>query len=77
MPEVAVGSIDIKMQNELRQTIVTTASAYDSNGNLLPDARVISSSGYVYAPNPGPLPAAAWLFGSALVALGLVKRKKA
>ena len=74
---IDVGSIDIKMQNELRQTIVTTASVYDGDGNLLPDARVVSTSGYVYAPNPVPLPAAVWLFGSALVGLGLLKRKKA
>lgn len=47
------------MANDLGNTITTYASVFDANGNLLPDARVVSETGgFSYAPlrqyaNPG------------------------
>lgn len=54
------------------------ASVYDSNGNLLPNAVIISASGVNYRnPQAIPVPAAAWLFGSGLLGLiGIARRKR-
>lgn len=74
---IDAGWIDIFMENDLSSTAVTTASVYDMEGNLLPDERVVNVSGYEYGLNPVPVPAAAWLFGSALIGLmGMARRKK-
>lgn len=39
-------------ENDLQNTIRTFASVFDAAGNLLPDARVMSSSGFTYDPLP-------------------------
>jgi hypothetical protein len=41
------------------------------------DQKYIFADDFTLALNPVPIPAAAWLFGSALLGLGVVKRKKA
>ncbi|WP_200249842.1 PEP-CTERM sorting domain-containing protein [Lamprobacter modestohalophilus] len=38
------------MANDLGNTITTYASVFDAAGNLLPDARVMSDTGFSYAP---------------------------
>jgi hypothetical protein len=42
----------VDMENDLKNTIRTYASVFDANGNLLPNARVISNFGFSYAPLP-------------------------
>jgi hypothetical protein len=41
------------------------------------DAVIPYSGAWMYRPSEVPIPAAAWLFGSALLGLGVIKRKKA
>jgi hypothetical protein len=55
-------------------------SILDSGGDPITDFTVTSSSGFNYAlPHPAaiPIPAAVWLFGSALGLLGWIRRKAA
>ena len=50
----------------------------DGGGNQLFDYRLAEgTSGTSWSVASVPLPAAAWLFGSALLGLGVIKRKKA
>lgn len=78
----------IAMGNDLMNTITTYASVFDANGNLLPDARVMSSDGFAYAPliqysdigsvgGSVPVPGTLALFGLGLACLGWSRRKKA
>jgi hypothetical protein len=78
----------IAMGNDLMNTITTYASVFDANGNLLPDARVMSSDGFAYAPltqysdigsvgGTVPVPGTLALFGLGLACLGWSRRKKA
>lgn len=46
---IDAGSIDIQMQNDLSNTIITRASVFDANGNWLPDYVVQSGGGFDYA----------------------------
>lgn len=74
---IDAGSIDITMTNDLGSTVITTASIFDLDGNLMPTLRAYSEQyDYELAPNPVPLPAAAWLFGSALLGLGWIRRRQ-
>ncbi|MDD2740145.1 MAG: VPLPA-CTERM sorting domain-containing protein [Methylomonas lenta] len=53
---------------------------YVYNASILANADTTGATQQVYAvwsPSPVPLPATAWLFGSALMGLGIIKRKKA
>ena len=75
---IETGSIDILMENDFGSTIKTTASIFDTDGNLMPFLRAYSETfDYEMELNPVPIPAAAWLFGSALLGLGVLKRRKA
>jgi len=57
----------------LTQVDITSPTSALAGVNLV--GNTFSATGLATA-NPIPVPAAAWLFGSALVALGAVRRKK-
>lgn len=77
---------EIGMANDLLNTITTYASVYDKDGNLLPDARVVSSLGFSYAPlsdlngdggggsSNVPAPSPAFLIAAGLLGMRLRRR---
>ncbi|WP_371194110.1 hypothetical protein [Glaciecola sp. SC05] len=46
---IDAGSIDLRMTNDLSNTIITRASVFDANGNWLPEYVVQSGGGFDYA----------------------------
>jgi hypothetical protein len=79
---IDAGSIDIQMQNDLSNTIITRASVFDANGNWLADYAVQSSAGFDYAqisaatPNPVNTPSVAGLLLCSFIGLMLQHRSK-
>ena len=60
------------------RTIYGYGPDYPGDGRHSPTSTVTPGLGsFLVRPSVVPIPAAAWLFGSALIGLGLVKRKKA
>ena len=61
------GAIDIRLTNELfAETLAGDSEAFIQ--------KKLDSVGVAVDVNPIPLPAAAWLFGSALAGLGILRR---
>ncbi|MGH9376270.1 MAG: PEP-CTERM sorting domain-containing protein [Terriglobia bacterium] len=54
---------------------ITGASVYDAKGKLIPDATIVSQSGYS-PPASTPEPLSVLLFGTGLLGLGGMMRRK-
>ncbi len=67
------------IQGVLTLTLYNTAMATDDTNayRLLGTYITVTNQGYIDSPAEVPVLAAAWLFGSALLGLGAMKRRKA
>lgn len=54
---------------------ITGASIYDSNGNLIPNATLVSQSGFSLTSAATPEPSSIFLFGTGVSLLGLATRR--
>jgi hypothetical protein len=55
---------------------MTTGTALISKITFKASANAVETDNHAYSVSPVPLPAAAWLFGSALMGLGALRRKQ-
>jgi len=70
------GFLDALVDNNFGSTMTLYGEVYDTEMNLLPDAVIHSTTGFTYQPAVVPVPAAVWLFGSGLIGLIGVARRR-